>query len=248
MRSLVQFLRPYAEFILPLAFFGFFLAAGLAIYYRRNRRVVTSFLAGFLVVMLLFQTVMPVVVTPFMNWHKFSNPREPTEVRHEIRVVDADGNELRYDNEATLAFNGVRMSALHRQMREEYSEERNREVARFLLERAREYRTQVERGTPRRGATWTEEGVRPSRAIRFPAHGHTSTWTADQLSEYSEFVGIRLYRMEVVTSEDGTEVVSYTERRLFEHYSTENPDRDRRSSGDLDPENDAGEGIRTDVR
>lgn len=52
--------------------------------------------------------------------------------------------------------------------------------------------------------------------LQFPNHGLTSTWTSELLEGYDEFVGLRIYRMTVETSPDGTEIESYEEEILFE--------------------------------
>lgn len=222
-QRLVDILRPYADFVLPLLFVGFFIAAGLAIF-TRSGRVRQSFLVGFLVVMVLFQTIAPVLVPPFMRWHKFSDPYQSEEVRYEIRVVDTKGSELKYDKKSTLSFNGVRMDGLRDAMGREFSAEENRLVAKFLLERAREYRRGIEAGNPERGFVVTADRS-PFRLLRFPEHAQAATWTADRLAEHSRFVGIRLYRIEIVTSDDGSEIVSTSERVVYEHFDTHSPNR-----------------------
>lgn len=218
LQSLIDLLRPFAEFILPLIFFGFFAVAGAAIYYNRNPTVRRTFTIGLVVVLFLFQTtVIPLTVPPFTTWHKFSDTWDQERIEYEFRVVDADGNELKFDEKSTLAFEGVRMLLLHERMTGEYSEDEKREAARFLLESAREYRTEVERGNPRRGLVWTNGGVPPQHLVHFPAHGHVGTWTPGVMEDYSEFVGIRLYRMTIETSDDGSEVVSYSEEMVYEY-------------------------------
>ena len=81
----------------------------------------------------------------------------------------------------------------------------------YLLMRGREYRSELENQS---------QIVSPAQ---FPAHGRTDIWTKEQLNKYSEFVGIRLYQVDIRTSDDGTEVVAYSKRRLMEyHDSSEN--------------------------
>ncbi|OYR47184.1 hypothetical protein DJ75_04580 [Halorubrum sp. Eb13] len=73
--GLIEILRPYAELILPMVFCGFFLLSALAVIFSDRQYVTKSYLAGFLVVLLLFQTVVPITISPFINWHKFSEPK-----------------------------------------------------------------------------------------------------------------------------------------------------------------------------
>lgn len=229
-QSLIELLRPFAEFVLPLIFFGFFAAAGVAIHYNRNPTVRRTFTIGFVVVLFLFQTtVIPLTVPPFTTWHKFSETWDRERIEYEFRVVDADGNELEFDEKSTLAFDGVRMTGLHHQMMNEYSEDDKREAARFLLESAREYRAAVERGNPQRGLVLTDGGIPPRHLTRFPAHGHVDTWTPGVTENYSEFVGVRLYRMTIETSDDGSEVVSYSEEMVYE-YSDSNATTESQST------------------
>ncbi|SFG71412.1 hypothetical protein SAMN04488063_2753 [Halopelagius inordinatus] len=218
LQSVVDLLRPFAEFILPLIFFGFFAVAGVAIYYNRNRTVRRTFTVGLVVVLFLFQTtVIPLTVPPFTTWHKFSDTWDEERIEYEFRVVDEEGNELRFDGKSTLAFHGIRMSLLHDRMTGEFTEDERREAAKFLLHSAREYRTELERNNPRRGLAWTDGEIPPQQMIHFPSHGHVSTWTPSLVENYSEFVGIRLYQMTIETSEDGSEVVSYSEEMVYEY-------------------------------
>jgi len=217
--SIIDVLRPFAGVVLPAIFVGFFIVTGVALALQGSQRVRRTYLAGFMVALLLFQTsIIPLAVPPFVTWHKFSGPWDQERVVYEVRVVDDNGRELKYDDKATLAFDGVRMTALHNEMTEEYSDEKNRVIAEYLLQRAATYRSGIERGDPQRGLVWTATGINPTQLLRFPAHGHTVAWTAEQLDGYGEFVGIRLYRVTFVTSPDGTEVTSYEEQVVFEYH------------------------------
>lgn len=219
MISVVEVLKPYAEFLLPMIFFGFFAVVGITLLLSNRRPGVRkTFVIGFVVVLFMFQvSVVPLSPPPFMVWHKFSDTWDSERVEHEFRVVDASGQELKFDEKSTMAFEGVRMTALHHRMNNEFSEQERIEAARFLLSSAREYRTAVERGDPARGFVWTDGGIRLRYLASFPAHGHVATWTPAQTSQYQEFVGIRLYQMTIVTSEDGSEVVSSSEEMVFEY-------------------------------
>lgn len=220
--TLIEVLRPYADLILPLMFFAFFSVTALAIFFSDRQYVTKSYLAGFLVVLLLFQTVMPITVTPFMNWHKFSGPQPVESTDYEIRVVDASGQEIKVDKKATLAFDGIYPLPAERIVSND-SGETNREVARWLLDRTREYRTQVERGDPSRGTIPSDAWNHPRRLYRFPAHS-SGGWTAEELSEYSEFVGIRVYEVRTETSTDGTEIESQSEELVLELYPERSSD------------------------
>ncbi|MFC7028202.1 hypothetical protein ACFQJ5_12465 [Halomicroarcula sp. GCM10025324] len=217
--QLIDVLRAYAGLVLPLLFFGFFAIAGLALLFNRRPEVRRTFAVGFVVVFLLCQvSLVPLTVPPLTTYHKFSNTWDEERVQHEVRVVDENGRELSLDSKSTLAFEGIRMARLSHQMLNEYSEAENQEVARFLLQNAREYRSELEAGGGRNALVWTDGGVKLRHAINFPAHGHTGTWTPAEVREYGEFVGLRLYRVEIVSSADGSEVVSQSEAVVFEYY------------------------------
>lgn len=203
--DLVETLRPLAPIVVPLFWVTFFGFALVAIYHHRHQRLRRAFIASFFVGLVFFATISPVVLLPYVQWHKFSTPY-PTEVEHlQMRVVDEHGDELMLDNRATLAFEGVRMSGLNNRMVEEYDEATNERVARHLLEQAETYRSSL-------------RSPSPLRYVRFPHHGITSTWTADELETYGAFVGIRIYRLTIVTSDDGKEVLEIEETLLFEAF------------------------------
>ncbi|MFC6865474.1 hypothetical protein ACFQGE_18665 [Halomicroarcula sp. GCM10025817] len=224
LQSLIEVLRAYAGLVLPLVFFGFFAVAGLALLFNRHPEVRRTFAVGFVVVFLLCQvSLVPLTVPPLTTYHKFSNTWDQERVEYEFRVVDENGQELRFDAKSTLEFEGIRMSRLHHQMLTEYSEEENRVVARFLLQSAREYRGELEAGGGRNSLVWSDGGVKLRHATNFPAHGHVTTWTPAELSQYGEFVGLRLYRVEIESSADGSEVVSQSEAVVFEYYDEGEP-------------------------
>jgi len=180
---------------------GFVVATVVAVVLADRPRVRTAYVAGFFVCLLLFNLV-GVAALPFMHWHKFSGDRPETEVLYEFRVVDAAGRELDYDHRATLAVDGFSMYLVTSRM-DEYDEPRRAAVAAYLLARANTYRASIES----RSAL---------HLLRFPPHGVEDTWDELELAEYDEFVGVRYYRLELVTSADGTAVESYSEELLGE--------------------------------
>ncbi|OYR39676.1 hypothetical protein DJ82_09260 [Halorubrum sp. Ib24] len=214
--GLIEILRPYAELILPMVFCGFFLLSALAVIFSDRQYVTKSYLAGFLIVLLLFQTVIPITISPFINWHKFSEPKPIESTEYEIRVVDANGQEIKVDEKALLAHDGIYPLPAERLVSNESSEE-DQEIARWLLDRTNTYRTAVERGHPTRGTVPSDVWNNPRRLYRFPAHS-SGGWTAEELSGYSEFVGIRVYQVRTVTSTDGTEITSRSEELVLELY------------------------------
>lgn len=206
--EVVEALRPLAPYLVPLVWFGFFAGAIVAIHFHRSDPVRRAFIASFFIGLLFFATISPVVLLPFVQWHKFSEPW-PTEVEnHQMRVVDEHGEELVLDNRLTLGFEGIRMSGLNQRMVAEFDQTTNERIAAHLLDRAAAYRADL-------------RSPSPTRYLRFPPHGITSTWTDEQVDAYGEFVGIRIYRLTITTSEDGSEVVEYEETLLLEVFPEE---------------------------
>ena len=126
MPALIDMLRPYSDLILPIFFIGFFVVTFTSVYLYKNDRIRTTYITGFLVLLLVMNTVAPVSVLPFINWHKFSDPRAAEQTTYEVRIVDANGRELRYDPKATLKSEGVYMLPLPTKMANEYSDEKIR--------------------------------------------------------------------------------------------------------------------------
>lgn len=200
--NLVEPLRPYWSLVLAGYFVGFFLATLVAIVYNENRVVRRAYVGGFMSLLIATNLFLP-PVAPLTQWHKFSNVPPDEQVMHEVRVVDASGDEIRYDASATWAVDGISM----RHAREEMlgaDPERRRELARYLLEEAREHRVHLRD----RSAV---------HLLRFPPHGTANTWVASELEAYDRFVGIRIYRMEIETSPDGTEITAYSEEVVYEY-------------------------------
>lgn len=203
--SVVEILRPYQNLLLPLFFIGFFSATFITIYLHRNRYIKQTYLAGFFIGLIVFNTIMPIGILPYIDWHKFSEPREQEQTYHELRIVDANGEEIPYDKRAPQNHEAGFHSSIMTDMTEKYTEDRNREIMMFLLYRAEEYRDQ-------------RENQSLIYYVRFPDHGMHGEWTGIQLAEYAEFVGIRLYQVDIRTSDDGTEITEYNEDRVFGYY------------------------------
>ena len=206
MSGVVEFLRPFRSFILPLFFFGFFAVTFAAVALSDRRRVRKAYVAWFFVMVVFFNTVSPVTLLPFIGWGHFAQPTPETVVHEEIRIVDEHGNELKLDDRATLTFDSVSVGLLTETILE--NPDRTEATVRRLVLDAREYRRTIE------DPPWI-------RYLRFPHHGLTNTWTPEMLREYGTFVGVRIYNTTFVTSPDGTEIDRYEETLLFEQYPFE---------------------------
>jgi len=200
--------QSYVSLLLPLCFVAFFVVTAGALTFHRRQYVKRTYVAGFLAVLVVINLVgLPIL--PMMYWHKFSEPRPESQTDYHIRLVTAEGKELSYPTKATLSVDAVSFSALQRQMRTEFSVEKNRRVTRYLLEQARDYRR-------------TARDRTVLRYLRFPPHGLLESWDRETIQSHSRLVGIRLYRINLTTSSDGTKITSRSETLLFECISTMN--------------------------
>jgi hypothetical protein len=209
--SLLDVVRPYLSFVVPAVFFGFFVVAGIAIFWGRNRYVNRTYLVWFFTIFLVVNVVLSVVPIPFVSWHKFSDPREQEQTRYEIRVADGHGNEIQFDEKSTWKAMGIRMSGLRTKMRSEFDARQKREVSRYLLRKANERREKLQRQSWNRWGRW-------ALLVRFPPHGAGGTWTAEKVAGFDEFASVRMYRLHIVTSEDGREIVSSEEELVFSYH------------------------------
>jgi hypothetical protein len=198
-------LRPLYDVLVPLFVVGFFLAALVAIALSDNRAVRRTYIGGFFALLIVVNLFSPITPAPLMKWHKFSEVRETEQTEYVFRVVDTQGAELAYDEAATLSAGSVALATVQQRMRTEFSSEKNAAVARWLLDRADVHREKV-----------TAQPF--SRYLHFPRHGLSNEWTPERLDGYSEFTAVRLYRVDLTLTEDGTEVTSYTETLVYEYH------------------------------
>lgn len=192
----VDALSPYGDLILP-GFYVAFFAGTLVLLALSDREMARRvWLAGFLSVLVVI-TVLGAPVLPVVDMHKFSQPTPEERTYHEFRVVDADGEEIRYDTRAIPPMQGTRTSSLGYSMIERYDDERRLELAAFMLKHAREYRANVEAGGPS-----AVERLQPPRYV------DEERWTAADLAGLSMFESLRVYRHTIVFSADSTEIES----------------------------------------
>lgn len=203
--SAVDLLGPLVPVLTVVTLFGSVVVAGLAIYYQDRPGVRKAFVLLF-AFCLISVTLSDLLFLPFFSWHKFANAHDTDLTRHQIRIVDDAGRELKYDREAPFANDGILHRSIAKQMVTVYDEETNREVAAYLLQQGREYRVTV------------EGGGRFLQPVRFPPHGLDIGWDRIDTTQYGEFVGLRVYEIRVETNDAGTELVSVEETLLYEYY------------------------------
>lgn len=203
--TLIKLVRPFSSYLLATIFVGFFAAAAVAVAFYRRPYVRKTFVASFFAGLLVVNFVVPVAPAPFVAWGHFAEPTSKVVEHNEIRFVDEHGNELKKDDRLTLSFDAASASTLRDRILNDYSDEKREAVSRYLVLEARNYRDRV-------------EDPPITDAVRYPHHGLTSVWRPELLDNYGEFVGIRIYQMRFVTSDDGTEIVDYQEQVVFESY------------------------------
>jgi hypothetical protein len=197
---LVAPLSEGTQLLFPVVYVLFFLGTLGILAFARRQYAREVWLAGFFA-MLLAVTLVGMPLLPVVDMHKFAQPSDEEETYYEVRMVDAAGNELRFDDRATPPVTGTRTSTVAGQLAEEYTDEQRLEMGEFYLENAREHRQAVEDGD--RSVT---DRLQPPRYVDDRA------WTAAELEEYEPFEAIRIYERTVVYSDDNTAVESNEER------------------------------------
>lgn len=194
-------LEPFRNVLFPLVYGGFFLGTLVALALLNRRSVRRLWLGAFFATLLVVTAVgMPLM--PVVEMHKFSEPTDEEMTYYELRVVDADGDELYYDERAAPPMTGSRTSTIAGAIAEEYTDGERMEIGEFYLSQVREYRRDVESG---------ESSV----ADRFspPRYSDDERWTTEDLETYDEFEAIRVYERTVTYTDDNTAIESNEERR-----------------------------------
>jgi hypothetical protein len=196
----LDILSEFTRVLFPAVYISFFLGTLLILALARRRFAREVWLAGFFTT-LLAVTLVGMPLLPVVDMHKFAEPTEEERTYHEIRAVDAGGDEIRFDDRAIPPVTGTRTASLAGAMVLEYTDEERLEMGEFLLSNSREYRQSVESGD--RSVT---ERLQPPRYVDDPA------WTAGELEEYEAFGSIRIYERTLVYADDNTGVESNDER------------------------------------
>jgi hypothetical protein len=197
-----ELLSQFPTQLLRLAFFlCFFAAAGVAIYFNDRTVSRQGFLALFFVFLLLSGST-GLFAWPFFNWHLYPGERSAEESFYELRVVDADGDELKYDARAAPPILATPVKRLTTQMATEYTAEQRRRMGCYLLDRARSYRAEV--GEPSIG-----------EAVKFPRHQFGFRWQPRHLDGIDRITAVRGYAVTVEVTPDGRELERYDAEPAF---------------------------------
>ena len=198
-------------------FFGFFVVSLVALVFR-NREVVRRSYVAIILCLLLGSSLTGLQPIPVVNANEYSSVSSERYIHYDLRVVDIDGRELPYDPPAMrpaiqneeLAENMGKVGVGSNKTQLAYTPSQRREMAAFLLRNAREYRRQIDPG-------WD-----PLASLAFPPHHLRNHWTSEELNEFSRFVAIRVYRIEVTFTKDGRRVVTDGEQLVYEYQSGSN--------------------------
>lgn len=221
--ALIDLLRPFREFILPGVFAGFVLGTALALaltHWRVGSRFgpadsrplswllpadgavfrrlwLGAFFSGIVVTSLIGAPIVP-----FVDMNKFSERTDDEFTYYEIRMVDEDGAEIRYDLRAVPPVSGAsRHTRLAGMMINDFSDAERLEMAAFLYESAVEYRAEIESGQ-----------MPLHERFEAPYYSQEPPWEASEMEAMSAFESIRVYELTIVYGEDDTEIVDRSER------------------------------------
>ena len=200
---MIDHLAPFTEIIFPTVYVLFFLGTLLCLVFAHRRIARQVWLAGFFST-LLAVTLVGMPLMPVVDMHKFAEPNDEERIYYEVRIVDAAGDEIEYDDRATPPTSGSRTSTIAGDMAAEYDDEERVAMAEFFISNAEEYRTEIESGGPP-----AYERLQPPRYV------DDERWTADELTEYEEFEAVRVYERTVTFTDDTTAVESNEEQFLL---------------------------------
>ena len=194
--ALTDVFARFGSFLEVTVLVGFFAASLVAFVFRNREGVRRSYVVFFLLI-LVVTNVTGLEPIPFRDVHEYTSVSSEQRIHYDVRVVGADGRELPYDPHAVppaLAIGSVGENMVAPDTRVEYTASQRREMARFLLRNAREYRRR------------TVAGRDPLSVLAFPPHYLRDHWTAEELDELSKFVALRVYWVEVTFTKDGQRV------------------------------------------
>jgi hypothetical protein len=199
-RVLLDILSELTAVLFPAVYVSFFLGTIVVLVFAHRRFSREVWLAGFFTT-LLAVTLVGMPLLPVVDMHKFDQPSDEEETYYDVRIVDAAGNEIRFDDRATPPVMGTRTSTHGGQLAAAYTDAQRVEMAEFLVSNAAEYREELESGD--RGMT---DRLQPPRYVDDRA------WTAAELDSYGPFEAIRVYERTVHYGDDNTEVETNEER------------------------------------
>lgn len=192
---------PLWRVLLLCWFVGFFVVTGIVFLFD-TPSLRRTYIAVVLVVLFVLN-VAGLSAAPLVDIQPYG-PAAPTEYDIiELRVVDAQGTELRLDTRAVPPYTGSRLGWVAYQMVTEADD--RRAIGSFVVSRANDYRRDVLDDSP-------------LDAVRFPSHVDDYRWTPERLEATGPFVGVRVYHLELTVSDDGRRVVERSETLVLEEW------------------------------
>jgi hypothetical protein len=182
-------LSEYFPVVVALVFVFSILYTLFAVRRADDPRVRKSYLAMFFLGLLAVNLVPLSPVLPFSHLHKYTEASSNPTTYYQIYVVDESGDELRYDGDAAPP--AGTLIGFGRGIATEYSEPKAESTAEYLLDHAITYRQRIRAG----------RGIEPY--LDFPPHALGYGWDRETLAEHGEFVGLRVYHVELRYTESG---------------------------------------------
>ncbi|WP_241431359.1 hypothetical protein [Natronococcus amylolyticus] len=200
---MLDHLAPFTEIIFPAVYVLFFLGTLCCLAFAHRHVARQVWLAGFFTT-LLAVTLVGMPLMPVVDMHKFAEPNDEERTYYEVRIVDAAGNELEYDDRATPPTSGSRTSTIAGDMTAEYDDDERLAMGEFFVSNAIEHRAEIESGGPP-----AYERLQPPRYV------DDEPWTADELAAYEAFEAVRVYERTITFTDDTTAVESNEEQLLL---------------------------------
>ena len=192
----------------------FFGAAALAIVFHRRRAARIAFLTVF-VTFLCSAGFSGRIHWPFFGWHLYAHAAKHHITFYEVRVADARGRAIRLDARAAPPTMATPLNRIAKRMKDLPGDDGLR-VANFLLRKATDYRTEVERRGHVDHPIW-----------KFPPHQMGYRWTVDDLAHFGPFVELQVVRIDGLFTPDGRGVRERREQLIVRYLRT-----DAESEGD----------------
>lgn len=197
---MIDTVAQFRDIIFVSIYVSFFLGTIVVLAFADRRVARRVWLVGFFATLVVV-TAVGMSLLPVVEMHKFSQPSSEEMTYYELRIVDANGTEIEYDDRAAPPMTGTRTSTIGGEIANDYTDDERLEMGEFYLSKATAYRHDLESGE--RSAT---ERLQPPRYV------DDEGWTAEELEAYEEFEALRVYERTVTYTDDNTAVESNDEQ------------------------------------
>jgi hypothetical protein len=188
-------------------FFISFVVMMAAGFYFKDRFQIREFCVRTLVVLVLAVNIIGIQFVPVVHLQKFGSPSEENITHHEIRIVDANGNEIVLDARAVEPVPYSRLHGVYGVWGSMLngSNGTNDAVGRHIFTEACSYRQEIQSGP----FIW-------KNSFQIPQHEYGEKWTAKELASYDNFTALRVYRVQKVLNEEETAFETRSETEIYE--------------------------------